>query len=344
MAALPFDADSQTWLGRAAKAADWFSARLSSSGRLDTPLHDLGAYYKWPLFLRAIGRTGLARATFQVIVEDFMTADGDFRAGAKKGAEKSADPLYGQIADSYTNTWPIVAARAFERPDVARPALACLRRRAVPATGGFLTGPVGTCPDQRQDIVTIAGCGNAFLAWDELGPAATAGDALINVLDLHDPIPARFYLYIDGQGRLLQELDLPERLIFIQLDRPEQRYVYLGMSAVFLARLYLVTGQERFLDGAQRYFAINQACGPAVYQGTGCCKTGWSAAVLARITGRGEYVQSVHRAAAAVLAEQGEDGTWSAPGRSPMLCCDATGELGYHLVQYCLELAARNPA
>ena len=334
---LPFDADSQAWIRHAARAADWFSAQLDPSGRLDESRHDLGAYYKWPLFLSALGRSDLARTIFQVIVDDFMTPAGDFRTSA----EKSADPLYGQIADSYTNTWPIVAARVFDRPDIGRPALECLLQRHVPATGGFLTGPTGAHSEERQDIVTIAGCGNAFLAWDELEPARSAGDTLIHVLDLQDTIPARFYLYIDGQGRLLPELDLPEQLIFIQLDKPEQRYVYLGMAAVFLARLFLVSGEERFLDGARRYFAINQACGPAVYQGTGCCKTGWAAAVLARITGREEYVQSVHRASAAVMAEQGEEGTWTAPGRSAMLCCDATGELGYHLVQYCLELAAR---
>jgi len=332
---LSFDAATQRWIHSAARAADWLEARLDDTGRLRAPRHDLGSYYKWPLFLWTLGRFALARKLFDRIVDGFMTPDGDFRAGE----EKSADPIYGLIADSYTNTWPIVAARVLEQPDVARPALECLRRRRVRETGGFLTGRPGQHADGRQDIVSIAGCGNAFLAWGELEEAETAGDCLRRVLEMQKGPADPFYLYIDGRGQLLTELDIPERLYRIRLDQPDQVYVYLGMAAVFLARLYMVTGKAPFLDGAREYFAVNQACGEAVYRGYGCCKTGWAAAALYRITGREEYRESVRRAAAEILAVQGPEGDWQAAGGSDILGCDVTGEMGYHLTQYCLELS-----
>ena len=53
-------------------------------------------------------------------------------------------------------------------------------------------------------------------------------------------------------------------------------------------------------------------------------------------------MQSVHRAAAVLLAKQDLDGSWNAPDKTPILCCDGSGELGYHLVHYTLELSARN--
>ena len=337
MTPLPFDPFSQSWLRAAARVVDWFEARVDEAGRLKGELHDLGSYYKWPLFLSTLGRFELAQTVLQTIVDDFMTDQGDFRSGT----DKSSDPLYGLISDSYTNTWPIVAARVLERPDIARPALECLRARQVETTGGFLTGIADQHADRRQDIVTIAGCGNAFLAWGELAEAVAAGQCLIRVLEMQEGPANPFHLYIDGDGKLLTPLDIPEKLAFIRLDQPEQVYVYLGMAAVFMARLFAVTGEQRFLAGAQGYFAVNQACGEVVYRGTGCCKTGWAAATLFRLTGQQEYRHSAQRAAAELLAVQEEDGSWQVPNGSAMLNCDATGELGYHLVQYCMELAAR---
>jgi hypothetical protein len=337
---LPFDAATQRWLHSAGRAADWLEERLDGRDRLPAALHDLGSYYKWPLFLWSLARFSLARRLFAVIVEDFMAADGDFRTGA----EKSGDPLYGLIADSYTNTWPIAAARVLERPEIGAPALRCLRRRQVPATGGFLTGRPGQHADGRQDIVTVAGCGNAFLAWGEAEVAAAAGECLLRVLAAQPGAGNPFYLYIDTEGRLLTGLEIPEGLQRIWLDRPGQAYVYLGMAAVFLVRLFLATGQERFLAGARGYFAVNQACGPQVYQGIGCCKTGWAASVLYRATGEEEYRQCARRAAEEILAVQRGAGDWATPERSAVLNCDVTGEMGYHLTQYCLELAGGAPA
>ena len=338
MTPLPFDPLCQSWLRGATRAADWFAARADEAGRLDGELRDLGSCYKWPLFLCSLGRMDLAQTVLQTIVDDFMTNQGDFRSGA----DKSGDPLYGLIADSYTNTWPIVAARVLDRPDIGRPALECLRARRVARTGGFLTGFLDQHTDRRQDIVTIAGCGNAFLAWEELTEAVAAGDCLIRVLEMQKGPANPFHLYIDGDGKRLTQLDIPEELAFIRLDQPEQVYVYLGMAAVFLARLFAVTGARRFLEGAQGYFAVNQSCGEAVYGGTGCCKTGWAAATLFRLTGRAEYRYSARRAAAEVLKAQREDGSWQEKDRSAVNNSDATGELGYHLVQYCMELAACN--
>ena len=54
-------------------------------------------------------------------------------------------------------------------------------------------------------------------------------------------------------------------------------------------------------------------------------------------------MQSVRRAAAEILRLQGAAGDWNSPERSAALNCDVTGELGYHLTQYCLELAGGNP-
>ncbi|MEW6749380.1 MAG: hypothetical protein AB1505_00180 [Candidatus Latescibacterota bacterium] len=332
---LPFDAPAQRWLHAAARAADWLEERLDGHGRLAAPLHDLGSYYKWPLFLWALGRGETARRLFAVLVEDFLTAAGDWRTGQAK----SADPLYGLIADSYTNTWPIVAARVLERPEIGRRGLECLRGRRVACTGGFLTGHPGQHADRRQDIVTVAGCGNAFLAWDGVEEASGAGDCLLAVLEQRRGPAGEFRLYVDAEGRPLAGLGIPEHLERIRPDLPGQAYVYLGMAAVFLARLHAVTAEARFLAGARGYFALNQACGPAVYQGIGCCKTGWAASVLYRLTGEEEYRQSVHRAAAQILAAQQPAGDWATPERSAPLNCDVTGEMGYHLTQYCLELA-----
>ncbi|HJP32391.1 MAG TPA: hypothetical protein QGF95_17740 [Candidatus Latescibacteria bacterium] len=334
---LPFDAGAQPWLRAAAHGVAWLESQLNGTGRLPAELHDLGSYYKWPLALATLGRLDLAKQLFDTLIDSFLTADGDFRTSA----EKSADPLYGQIADTYTNTWPLVAAHVLERPDVGEAGLECLRRRHVVETGGYLTGALGQHDDRRQDIVTIAGCGNALLAWGHLDEATTAGDALLSVLGQQGPVDGLFHLYIDGNGELLRgDLGIPETLARIDPSQPGQAYVYWGMAAVFLARLFVVSGEARFLDGARETFARHDACGDAVYDGLGCCKTGWAAATLYRITDGPAYQDVVHRAAAELVRIQGADGDWSRPQLTPMLNCDCTGELVYHLSQYTLELAS----
>ena len=50
MTQLPYDPITQSWLRSATRAADWFEARLDGRGHLPGELHDLGSYYKWPLF------------------------------------------------------------------------------------------------------------------------------------------------------------------------------------------------------------------------------------------------------------------------------------------------------
>ena len=126
---IPFAPTTQAWLHAAASAVDAFERQLDSDGRLPGALHDLGSYYKWPLALWSLSRVDLSRKVFATLVRDFMKPGGDFRTGK----DKSGDPLYGLIADSYTNTWPLVAARALDRPDVAGPGLDCLRGRRVAA-------------------------------------------------------------------------------------------------------------------------------------------------------------------------------------------------------------------
>jgi len=190
---LPFDAAAQVWLRAAGRGVTWFETRLEAGCRLPAARRDLGSYYKWPLALAACGRTELARQVLDVIVDDFMTVDGDFRSGD----EKSGDPIYGLIADTYTNTWPIIAARVLERSDVAEAGLECLRRRHAPLTGGYLSGSPGQHADGRQDIVTIAGCGNAFLACGHSREAIDAGVSLLNILAAQEGPADPFCFSID---------------------------------------------------------------------------------------------------------------------------------------------------
>jgi hypothetical protein len=80
-----------------------------------------------------------------------------------------------------------------------------------------------------------------------------------------------------------------------------------------------------------------------VYTGIGCCKTGWSAAALFRLTGATAYAEAVHRAAGEIVGLQQEDGGWTLP-MSPILTCDCVGEMAYHLTHYVLELTCPPPA
>jgi hypothetical protein len=332
---LPYDSPAQSWLHAAARAVDWLEAHLDQHDRLPGDLHDLGAYYKWPLFLWSIGRFSLAKRMLETVVTGFMSADGDFRTGVAK----SADPLFGRIADSYTNTWPLVAARAMGRREIGEAGLACLRSRQVSRTGGFLTGTPGQHADRRQDIVTVAGCGNAFLAWGDQATAKQAGDCLLRILELQRDRTGPFRFYLDGDGRLLRDLEITRTLQELHADEPGQAYVYPGMAAVFLARLFAVTDEARYLAGSREYFAVTEACGDRVYQGIGCCKTGWAAATLYRLTGEEKFRHSTRRAAAEITSIQRPEGNWATPDRTAALNCDVTGEMGYHLTQYALELA-----
>ena len=77
---------------------------------------------------------------------------------AAKGGFQDLDVNMREVSYiTYTNTWPIVAARVLDRPNTGRPTLEGLRDRRVEKTGGFLINFATQHADRRQDIVTISG-------------------------------------------------------------------------------------------------------------------------------------------------------------------------------------------
>ena len=53
-----------------------------------------------------------------------------------------------------------------------------------------------------------------------------------------------------------------------------------GIAAAFLAKLYLATGEDRWLDLAKRYQDFSMTSGDEMFHSWQTCKSGWGAGML----------------------------------------------------------------
>jgi hypothetical protein len=89
-----------------------------------------------------------------------------------------------------------------------------------------------------------------------------------------------------------------------------QRWTIGGISAGFLCRLTLATGDGQWLDLARRYQAFSMAATDAQFGYPSACKTSWGSSLLYQVTGEAPYRDWTMRLGDWYVALQDADGAW----------------------------------
>jgi len=91
-----------------------------------------------------------------------------------------------------------------------------------------------------------------------------------------------------------------------------QRWTIGGISAGFLCRLHLATGDGGWLDLARRYQAFSMAATDAQFRYPSVCKSSWGSSLLYQVTGEAHYRDWTMRLGDWYVAMQDAAGWWHA--------------------------------
>jgi rhamnogalacturonyl hydrolase YesR len=85
----------------------------------------------------------------------------------------------------------------------------------------------------------------------------------------------------------------------------------LGYASAVLAKIYLASGERKYLEGAVRYFDFLMSCQTDVTSFFGFWKVAWAAAVIASILKTEEYLCRATELLDRIVSAQHAEGYWA---------------------------------
>jgi hypothetical protein len=293
-------------------SAKWVSEQVDENGYLPCG-GDLGCYYKCVYPLRSAGYTHKASLLLDRIMDLHFTKTGDLRNSDSEKTKGSYTSWFSQV---YPNGWVILGAWLLGRFDVVRMLMeGVIRNFYDPEMGTFRS-----CAMPKEDIFDVNSAAIAvelFLLYD-LEKAKRAAAFLIDHMSRQPDIENRYYskimkpfVYITGPDAR------NDTYSFIKKGEKDQAFWFLGLPCAALTQLYELTGEDRFLDAARRFFDVFLECGDAGFSAAGSGKTFWSSSMLYRLTGEKKYRDSCLKLMDFFISLQRDDGTFLLPGMDP---------------------------
>jgi len=256
----------------------------------------LEAVRKVPLVLVQTGHVEEAQRVLEWIKRGF-TGDG----GALAAPHRTA-------------CWIAMAAHQSGRFDLSLPTVAHIRRCQGYVSGALYEMENGRRASRHHLCDTAAGA-LALLACGGVGAARRAGTFLIHALETQ-PRGSLFYACFDHRGRPdpAASHEPPDPDHVLDKSKGDQRYEILGLPEVVLARLYVATGDEKFLSGAKGYAHVAHRVEQDIWRSLAGCLSAWGEAILYRVTRRRRYLRFAERLVGHLIDHQQEDGSWRPEG------------------------------
>ncbi len=325
---------------RGKKAAAWLSSQVDARGSLPCD-DDLGCYYKCVTPLRLAGYSTEASLLLGRVLRLFLRADGDL---SNPGDRKTSGTYTSFFCQCYPNGWIAQGAFLLGRFDAFRLLMdGLLRNYYDPGTGSFRSSHA-----PETDVVDVNSTATAlelFLLCD-MPKARRAADLLCRFVE-EQPDPARwFYTRIRPPFVYVTQPDpRSETYSAIRIGEERQGYWMLGLPCAVLVQAAEATGEERYLEAAERYFDVFLSCGEPAFRWITSGKSAWAAAMLYRLTGKEKYAAALRRIVAFLSSLQAENGCFLFPGMtmeqmSPKLLFDETPEYIKWYLDIAAELAA----
>jgi hypothetical protein len=309
MAADPDATRIARYLAARRRGTDFLLSRQTPDGCLGDPERGFD-YYRGPWTLGLVGETQAAHAVCGFIRRNLQTPDG-----------RIDGPLRRIRTDwSYRDATLIIGAQQLGEYDLSIGLFPELLRWQDPVSGAFANDrePDGSLSD-TMDIPYACGAGFAALAVGRLDVALRVAGFLRQIWDVQrdlDPetaLPRTFHCfwsrarqrpYVPGDPGYAAHMTVENAA-----DRM-QRWTIGGISAGFLCRLTLATGDGQWLDLARRYQAVSMAATEQQFKYPSACKTSWGSSLLYQVTGEAPYRDWTMRLGDWYAALQGADGAW----------------------------------
>ncbi len=296
-----------------AKGRRWLLSRLQPGGLFDVQSLNLRCYLRSPLALLMAGAPGAAYPLLDTIRNRYLCPDGDFRTSPEVKYASDRFNLNGERNFYlYGNGWATLSAHLNGRFDISFRGADYMLRYQDPWTGWFLScRDSSTHPDARQDVASTASCCYALLFCGRISQAARAADFLLRLIELQ-PEEGCFYLSVTRRDGVINQFSQEDRFFYVVDGRqPKQAYWMLGYASAILAKVYLASRENRYLEGAVRYFDFLTACQPDVTSFFGFWKMAWAAALLGSILQEDKYTHCATDLLDRIASAQKEEGYWA---------------------------------
>ena len=316
------------------KALAFLEGSILRPGFKEDGHDDVAYFFKAPAAFRAAGRTREAESAWRQLV-----------AYAHDGGSKSANEAYSTQYPMYPWFWMARAAKGLDKNDAMAAICRSLRDYVHPALhGATVKAPYSADGGNTVDFFMTAALGQVDLledGKDTSGHAAAAGDTLLRFLAMQREGDQCFFLRMNDAGEPIRRAPEGEPRVFhwVQQGEDGQTFFMLGLPMMHLTDLYRLTGQQRYLDGANQLLAFCEGCGDPLYRSLMAHKVARGAAMLAAQTGNPSASTMALRIADYLLSLQQPSGSFIADDQS-MDSYDQTAELALWLREIHHELLA----
>lgn len=284
----------------AARTANWACDLLAPAGFRGCP-DDVIAYYKAPVGLLLTGHGDAAACALRV-AERLFYRDGDFHAPVSSPGR------------SYRNGWLAWGAHLLGAYELSEPTLDRLEAGLHAQTGGAPDDDVLPAAQRTYPAGATASVANALLAGGRIDAAIRAGRFVKDLFDAQPAEATRILMVRDAQGMPIE----PPRtaagqgspaLVF-DLGAPGQICWIFGFALRVFARLHRVTGDQGWLDTADRVGGWISRAHDSLYTNITNGKVAWGAAEMYGVTGRSEWLTLANRIGDWVASQQEDNGIW----------------------------------
>jgi hypothetical protein len=305
------------------KGLRWILSQRNPDGSFGDVSERKTHYFKLPMALHDNGYEGLAWEHMRWLREQTFTEEGDF---------EDPRPGYHDAHRVYRNLWYIRAAHFLEMYDLATRAMGYVLRFRNPATGGFRAaapyedrqGP------SREDLILTAFGGLDSITLGHRAEAKEAGDWVLQLLEAQPDLDEGLYMMWRPDRGVVRDVPADHDRSWYVVDRREegQDYYNLGVAILFLSHLYRLTGDERYLEGAEAYYGFFESCQDDRLRSVSSGKVMYGLTWLHLAAGEQRYIDQARTAADYLVEAQGEDGYWCQHG-GPYL--NITAEYAFEL-------------
>jgi hypothetical protein len=285
-------------------------------------MRDYSAHYKAPYLYAVTGLRERARKYADLLSSGYLKGDGDFRTTETvKGWEHlPSSPANRYI---YGNGWTVAGLQKIGAHRTVRAALGFLSTFQDPELGGFYSRfDVERKTIDRTVLDTSSTCSAtlALLACAQFDRAVRGGEFLLRMIDAQ-PEKERFFFTSWEKGKgVLTDVFHDENAAAIRGRKhfcvsTEHNALYemvwfIGMPIKILAMVYELTGERKYLQGAEALFAFFNRLSEERWHNNSGTKVMWGAAELYRQTGGKEYRDAAVRILEWLVDSQLESGVW----------------------------------
>ncbi len=289
------------------KAVNWLESQMNDDGSYSLGNQDLACYYKSPYLFYISGKIEVANRILNYIKNQFLRANGDLTTQENYKSENAAFTEYW----GYINGWIAIAAQKMGRFDIAYPVYQYLTSFYHPELGGFTTNKPFEKGENVVDVLTTAHLGLTCLYFGDLETAKKAGKLLDKFMNIQPDINSGFYLRMNDDEKLILDFSEDVSLFFqVSPTQPNQAYFMIGYPLAFFANLYRSTGDNFYLNTANKYLDFALSCHENIRSFYFSHKVAWGAAIIANLTGEIKATELSKSIAEHLLSIQTETGAW----------------------------------